>query len=128
MLRKSNLALGALAVAMLAPVPSQAQLWTWTKEQLTEYTKAWTGERFPDGRPKVPDNLIVRARGMSQEEININWAAGAPAPAPGTGIGGGRGGAGGGGGRGTPYSQYEDGWIVVHPGKKMHVPTWTAWS
>ena len=62
MLRKSNLALGALAVAMLAPVPSQAQLWTWTKEQLTEYTKAWTGERFPDGRPKVSDSIIARSQ------------------------------------------------------------------
>lgn len=115
MFRISNLAVGTLAVGMLAPAPAQAQLWTWTKEQLTEYTKAWTGERFADGRPKVPDSILARARGLSQEEITINWAAAAPAAgAP----GGGRGAAGG-GGRGTPYSQYEDGWYVLHPGKKM---------
>jgi regulator of RNase E activity RraA len=115
--RKSNLAVGALAVALFAPAPSQAQLWTWSKEQLTEYTKAWTGDRFPDGRPKVPDDIIARARGISQEEITINW--GAAAPAPGAPAGAGRGGGGGGGGRGTPYSQYEDGWFVLHPEKKM---------
>jgi 4-hydroxy-4-methyl-2-oxoglutarate aldolase len=89
-------------LAILAPAPASAQLWTWTKDQMTEYTKAWTGDRFPDGRPKVPDALLQRAREMSSEEITV---AG----------GGGRGGGGGGGG----YSQYTDGWMVIQPGKKM---------
>jgi len=121
--------MGACAVAMLVPAPSQAQLWTWTKEQMVEYTKAWTGDRFPDGRPKVPDSILARVRGLSQEEVTINWGAagGAPAAAPagapaaGAGAGGGRGGAGGGGGRGggSPYSMFEDGWQILHPGKKM---------
>jgi regulator of RNase E activity RraA len=99
---------------MLAPMIARAQLWTWTKEQMVEFTKAWTGERFPDGRPKLPDALLERARGLSMEEITVNWAAAMPAApagaAPG-GRGGGRGGA--------PYGQYEDGWQVLHPGKKM---------
>jgi regulator of RNase E activity RraA len=88
-------------LAALAPAPASAQLWTWTKDQMVEYTKAWTGERFPDGRPKVPDAQLDRARELSMEEITM--------PA------GGRGG-------GTPggnYSQYVDGWMVLQPGKKL---------
>src|SRR5690349_14693479 len=118
-IRFARLALGACAAAMLAPTPSHAQLWTWTKEQMMEYTKAWTGERFPDGRPKVPDAMIEKAKGFSQEEITINWGvAGATAAAP---SGGGRGAGGGGGGRGggSPYAMFEDGWEVLHPGTKM---------
>jgi len=122
-IRFSKLALGACAVAMLVPAPSQAQLWTWTKEQMIEYTKAWTGERFPDGRPKVSDALLNRVRGLSQEEVTINWAATAPAGAPAdAGRGGGRGGPAAGGGRGgggSPYSMFEGEWQVLHPDKKM---------
>jgi len=125
-IRFSKLTLGACAVAMLVPAPSHAQLWTWTKDQMMEYTKAWTGDRFPDGRPKVPDSFITRAKEMSQEEITINWGApgataAAAAPAAGVGAGGGRGAGGGGGGRGggSPYSMFEDGWEIVHPGTKM---------
>lgn len=91
--------LACAVLATLAPAPASAQLWSWTKDQMMEYTKAWTGDRFPDGRPKVPDALLQRARGMSTEEITVP--------------GGGRGGGGGG------YSQYSDGWMVVQPGKKM---------
>ena len=111
----TTLAAAAFLVSVLAPAPAQAQLWSWTKDQLTEYTKAWTGERMPDGRPKVSDALIERAKGLSMEEININWGApGATAAPAGAGGGGGRGGAGGGG-----YSQYAGDWMVLHPGKKM---------
>jgi len=49
------LALSAWAIPVLAPPPAHAQLWTWTREQMIEYTPTWTGERFADGRPKVPD-------------------------------------------------------------------------
>src|SRR5450756_1505849 len=124
----TTLAAAAFLASVLAPAPAQAQLWSWTKDQLTEYTKAWTGERMPDGRPKVSDALIERAKGLSMEEITINWgAAGATAaPASAAGAtaapasaagGGGRGGPGG-GGRGGPggggYSQYAGDWQVLH--------------
>jgi regulator of RNase E activity RraA len=92
-------------------------LWTWTKDQLTEYTKAWTGERMPDGRPKVSDALIERAKGLSMEEITINWGAAGATAAPAAAAGGGGGGRGGFGGGG--YSQYAGDWQVLHPGKKM---------
>ena len=135
----------AFLAPLLAPTPAKAQLWTWTKDQMLEYTKAWTGDRFPDGRPKVPDAWLEKAKGLSSEEININWnaqGAGAQGGDAGAGRGGGRAGGGGapagaqaggapggaqaggfgGGGRGgggTAYGQYTDGWQVLHPGKPM---------
>lgn len=42
-----------------------------SKEQLTALTYLWTGERFADGRPKVPDNIIKRMKSVSVEEA---WA------------------------------------------------------
>ena len=35
---------------------------TMPKEELTFLTSEWKGERFPDGRPKIPDALIERAK------------------------------------------------------------------
>jgi len=109
------LALSAWTLPILAPARAHAQLWTWTRDQMIEYTPAWTGERFADGRPKVSDGLLERARGLSSEEILVNWAEGAATP----GRGGGAGGAGLAGGRGNPYGQYTGGWQVLHPSKKM---------
>ncbi|PSR55106.1 dimethylmenaquinone methyltransferase [Adhaeribacter arboris] len=40
--------------------PLSAQ--TISKEELTYLTSDWQGERFPDGRPKIPDNLLERAK------------------------------------------------------------------
>jgi len=111
MIRKSYcyiaLAVGTWSWPILAPAPAHAQLWGWTREQMIEYTPAWTGERFPDGRPKVSDGMLARTRGLSSEEILVVWPAVS-----------GPGGRGGGPGRG-PYSQYTDGWQVLHPNKKM---------
>jgi regulator of RNase E activity RraA len=42
-----------------------------SKEQLVALTPLWTGERFPDGRPKVPDDIIKRMKSVSVEEA---WA------------------------------------------------------
>ena len=38
------------------------------REELLYLTAAWQGERFPDGRPKVSDQLIERARKIGIEE------------------------------------------------------------
>jgi regulator of RNase E activity RraA len=38
----------------------QAQ--TISKEELIFITSEWKGERFPDGRPKIPDNVLERAK------------------------------------------------------------------
>ena len=85
----------AYVAAMLAPSLTQAQVFTLSKEQLIEYTAGNPFERFPDGRPKVPDALMERAKGISMEEVF------GVLPAKGF------------------RNQYEDGWQVLHPGKKM---------
>ena len=39
-----------------------------TREEVIYYTQEWTGERYPDGRPKVSDNLLERIKKISIEE------------------------------------------------------------
>jgi len=41
---------------------------TISREQLVFLTAEWKGERFPDGRPKVPDPVLARMRKVSIEE------------------------------------------------------------
>ena len=62
-----------LAVALLLAVTplAQAQPGVLTTEQLIEYTPDWKGERFPDGRPKVPDAILDRMKNVTLEEA---WA------------------------------------------------------
>jgi regulator of RNase E activity RraA len=72
-----------------------AQVFTLTRDELIKYTSANPFERFPDGRPKVPDNLLQKAQGLSAEEIF------AVLPAKGY------------------RQQYADGWIIMHPEKKL---------
>ena len=45
-----------------------AQLGMFSDEQRIRLTKAWEGERFEDGRPKVPDSVIDRLRQTTAEE------------------------------------------------------------
>jgi regulator of RNase E activity RraA len=85
----------AYVAAMLAPTLAHAQVFTMSKEQLIECTAQNPFERFPDGRPKVPDALIQRAKGISVEEVF--------GVLPGKGF----------------RNQYEDGFQVLHPGKKL---------
>jgi regulator of RNase E activity RraA len=68
---KNPLVLAAAAGlgALMTVAPSQAQVFTVPKEQMIELTAQNPFERFPDGRPKVPDALIERARGLSAEEV-----------------------------------------------------------
>src|SRR5580698_7721285 len=82
-------------VAIVAPPVSQAQTLKLSKEEMVALTAQNPFERFPDGRPKVPDALIERAKGMSAEEV---WAI-----LPNRNF----------------RNHYEDGFQVLHPGKKM---------
>jgi regulator of RNase E activity RraA len=54
--------------AVLAAVPATAQV-KQTREQIMFYTSDWKGERFPDGRPKVSDDLIKRAVDCTIEDV-----------------------------------------------------------
>ena len=40
-----------------------------SREQVLFNTSEWKGARFPDGRPKLPDDLLARARSMTIEDI-----------------------------------------------------------
>jgi 4-hydroxy-4-methyl-2-oxoglutarate aldolase len=40
-----------------------------TREQMTFYTAQWKGERFPDGRPRLPDDLLKRVLDVSVEDL-----------------------------------------------------------
>ena len=44
----------------LAATPALAQV-KQTRAQMLHYTSEWKGERFPDGRPKIPDSLLERS-------------------------------------------------------------------
>lgn len=61
-------------------------------EELIAYTPEWQGERFADGRPRVPDDVLARMR-----NVTITQAWGVL--------------------RGAGFNhQYEDGWQSTHPG------------
>lgn len=84
----------ALLPALLA-CSLEAQMFTFTKEQMLRYTARNPFERFADGRPKVPDLLLEKVRGLSVEEV---WTV-----LPGAGY----------------PNQYEGGWEVMHPETKL---------
>jgi hypothetical protein len=58
-----------LCAFLFACAPSLLRAQTIPKEELIFLTSEWKGERFADGRPKVPDDLIERAK-----HINIDDA------------------------------------------------------
>ena len=58
--------LGCLALAIATPALAQVKQ---TREQMMFYTAQWKGERFPDGRPKVPDDLLKRVVDVSIEDL-----------------------------------------------------------
>ena len=88
-------ALSLCAAALLLPPTSAAQLFTFSKQELIDYTAQNPFDRLPDGRPKVPGDLLERARGLSSEEV---WAVLQQ--------------------KGF-NNQYADGFQVLHPGKTM---------
>jgi 4-hydroxy-4-methyl-2-oxoglutarate aldolase len=93
-LRTTTILLSAYAM-LLAPTISRAQMITFSNQDLLDYTSQNPFGRLPDGRPKVPDDLIERARGLSAEEI---WA----------------------GLEDKKFrNQYADGFQVLHPGKTL---------
>lgn len=62
-----------------------------THEDVIHYTAYWHGERFPDGRPKVPDDILDRMKNVTLEQAWQTLVA--------AGF----------------MHQYEDGWYTIHP-------------
>ena len=86
----------ALATAVLGLTAGiEGQLFTLSKDEMTRWTSENPYERFADGRPRVPDWLIERARGLSAEEVL--------AVLPGKGY----------------RNQFANGFQVLHPGQKL---------
>lgn len=48
--------------------PAYAQLGLFSKEQRMAFTPDWRGERFPDGRPRLPDSVLQRLRNVTADE------------------------------------------------------------
>jgi 4-hydroxy-4-methyl-2-oxoglutarate aldolase len=65
---KTVLAIILFTCNIAATVPALSQVKT-TNEQIMFYTSEWKGERFPDGRPKIPDSLLQRALDVSIEDV-----------------------------------------------------------
>lgn len=63
-----KLLLSILAILAISILPAVSQQITPTIDQVKALTSQWTGERFPDGRPKVPDALLKRLEKVSMEE------------------------------------------------------------
>ncbi len=95
MVRLIVLAAGVLLAPIALSTVAQAQLFTLTRDRLIAYTTDNPFERFADGRPKVPDALMARARALSSEDIL--------SVLPGKGF----------------RNQYEDGFQLLHPGTKL---------
>jgi regulator of RNase E activity RraA len=82
-------------VGLTPPSVIQAQLLSFPKQDLVDYTAQSPFDRLSDGRPKIPDDLIERARGLSSEEV---WAVLEE--------------------KGF-HNQYADGFHVLYPGKTL---------
>jgi 4-hydroxy-4-methyl-2-oxoglutarate aldolase len=74
---------------------SFAQLDLFSQEQRVEFTPDWHGDRFPDGRPNVPESVLERLTGVTADEAwDVLQEAGF-------------------------HNQFEPGWKVINPGQRL---------
>ncbi len=86
---KKNRYIPLILFALLFSLSGHAQ--QISKEELLFLTPEWKGERFPDGRPKVPDAILKRMKLVTHEEA---WAVL----------------------KGDNYKhQYDEGWLSINP-------------
>ena len=84
-----------MAALLGVALPLPGQLFSLTRDQLIKYTAKNPFERFEDGRPKVPEALLEKVRGLSAEEAFgvLN---------------------------GSKFlNQYEGNWRILHPERKL---------
>jgi regulator of RNase E activity RraA len=85
----------AIFLAAFCAASVFAQPGIFTRDLLVKYTPDWKGERFPDGRPKVPDGILQRMKTVTLEEA---WAEL----------------------RSAGFNhEYEDGWLSIHQDKVL---------
>jgi len=83
----------AAALAFAIATPAMAHEGFLPRQEVIHDTPEWKGERFADGRPKVPDAILERMKSVTLEEA---WATL----------------------RFAGYEQqYEDGWFTLYPDK-----------
>jgi 4-hydroxy-4-methyl-2-oxoglutarate aldolase len=82
-------------VALPLAAPAHAQLDLFSKDQRIEFTPEWQGDRFPDGRPNVPDAVLARLKDVTADEAwDVLQDAGY-------------------------RNQFEGGWKVINPGQRL---------
>jgi len=86
----------AVLFAFFLIAPAEAQLQSFPKQELIDYTAQNPFDRLPDGRPKVPDEFLERARDLSAEDI---WATLQDEKGY--------------------NNQFADGFILAHPGRPL---------
>ena len=84
-----------ICVLSLAVTNAYAQLDLFSREQRVEFTPDWHGDRFPDGRPNVPESVISRLKDVTADEAwDVLQEAGY-------------------------RNQFEGGWKVINPGQRL---------
>jgi regulator of RNase E activity RraA len=86
---------GILFVLFALTAPAYGQLDLFSREQRVEFTPQWSGERFPDGRPRVPDAVLARLKNVTADEA---WDLLQEAHF---------------------RNQFEGGWKVINPGERL---------
>jgi len=94
-MRNSARIQATIIIGFVLSVPLIAQVFTFTREQMLQYTVKNPFDRFEDGRPKVPDHLLEKVKGLSSEEV---WGALPRTNFP---------------------NQFEGNWRLLHPGRKL---------
>ncbi|MGA8500195.1 MAG: RraA family protein [Candidatus Sulfotelmatobacter sp.] len=93
-MKKATLLVTLISCFALA-APACAQLDLFSKDQRIEFTPEWHGNRFPDGRPNVPDSVLSRLKDVTADEAwDVLQDAGY-------------------------RNQFEGGWKVINPGQRL---------
>ena len=90
-----SICFAAAAVISFLAIPGYGQLGLFSPEQRIAFTPEWHGDRFPDGRPQVPDAVLQRLKSVTADEAwDVLQEAGF-------------------------HNQFEGGWKVLNPGERL---------
>jgi regulator of RNase E activity RraA len=95
MMTKAIHAATILAVLLAVMPLANGQLDLFSRDQRIEFTPEWHGDRFPDGRPNVPESVVSRLKDVTADEAwDVLQDAGY-------------------------HNQFEGGWKVINPGQRL---------